>query len=49
MTDYKEAFSDLSDINVSLEKSLEHINIKDSIEILLKERLKDRLQEELLM
>lgn len=45
MTDYKEAFCDLSDINANLEKLLEHINIEDSVEILLKKRLDKRLQE----
>jgi len=38
MTDYKEAFSDISAINANLEKLLEHINIKDPPEILMKQR-----------
>jgi len=42
MTDYKEAFSDLSDINAHLEKSLEHINITESVTVLMEKRLAER-------
>jgi curved DNA-binding protein CbpA len=42
MTDYKEAFSDLSDINTNLEKSLEHINITENVNILMEKRLAER-------
>jgi len=42
MTDYKEAFSDVSDINANLKKSLEHINITDNVTILMKKKIKER-------
>ena len=42
MTDYKEAFSDLSDINTNLEKLLEHINITENVNILMEKKLAER-------
>ena len=42
MTDYKEAFNDISAVNANLEDSLAHINIKDPPEILMKQREEER-------
>ena len=42
MTDYNEAFSDMSAINTNLEKSLEHINITENVNILMEKRLAER-------
>jgi len=42
MTDYKEAFNDMSAINANLEKSLEHVNITENVNILMEKRLKER-------
>jgi hypothetical protein len=41
MTDYNEAFSDMSAINANLEESLAYINITDPVEVLMEKRLEE--------
>jgi hypothetical protein len=42
MTDYKEAFSDISAVNTDLEKLVENLNLSTPIENLIKERTEER-------